>query len=546
MKRFIITFIAVLCCISSFAENFTVDGIKYSTTGSNTVMVVANDYSGDVIIPATVVHDTKYNVTGIGDNAFYGCSGLTSITIPEGVTSIGRWTFGSCDGLTSITIPESVKSIGEYAFDRCGGLTSITILSSDASIGDDAFRYCVVTSFNVDNSLNAKENDYWGAKICNGQGLAIENNTVTACAKWVTSATIPEGVTSIGASAFMYCSDLTSITIPSSVTSIGEMAFYLCQNLTSITIPNSVKSIEYEVFYGCSGLTSLIIPKNVERIGGYAFLGCGFKYLVFLAENPPRLDDEIFDEIPEDIVIYVPNDNYKNWGGFTNIIGLGDYKLNASNEIDAAMNGVTLTEADKGAISVYKDQINSASDFAAVIAAKEAALAIINLQKAKDDALAEINNEMKGMTTLTDADIQLINSHKANINEATTGDVINQNKEAALAIINLQKAKDDALAEIQKEMKGATGSAKLNGLVAEDVNAINAATDVNTISSNKESAINKIKAVIDIYKAGASETLGEMGEEKTNCPAVKVTKGDKVVILYAPEKVEMIKVSENK
>ena len=428
MKRFIISFIAVLCCISSFAANGTKIGNFYYLLDNATLTATVTwgggqsssgtpGYSGSITIPSEVSNDSKtYCVTSIGTNAFNGCSGLTSLTIPEGVTSIGTNAFYGCYGLTSITIPN--------------------------------------------------------------------------------------GVTSIGTNAFSGCSGLTSITIPSSVTSIGDYAFYGCSKLTSITIPEGVTSIGTNAFHGCSGLTSITIPSSVTSIGTSAFSDCSnLESLVVLPATPPSVGTNAFNNVSQDIPVYVYDVyEYKKgpWGKFTNLNfkGFKDYKNAAISEIDAAMEDVELTDAEKVAISVYKGQINSASDFAAVIAAKE----------------------------------------------------------AALAIINLHPTKAAALAEIQAEMDGETGSAYLNGLVAEDVNAINAATDVNTISSNKESAINKIKAVIEGFIAGKAEgvedgkaeTLGEMGEEKTNCPAVKVTKGDKVVILYAPEKVEMIKVSENK
>ena len=82
------------------------------------------------------------SVTSISDYAFYGCSGLTSLTIPSGVTSIGDFAFKGCSGLTSLTIPSSVASIGNYAFAGCSGLTSLTIPSSVTSIGYGAFAGC--------------------------------------------------------------------------------------------------------------------------------------------------------------------------------------------------------------------------------------------------------------------------------------------------------------------------------------------------------------------------------------------------------------------
>ena len=162
-------------------------------------------------------------MTSIEWCAFEGCSGLTSITIPNSVTSIGQGAFHGCSGLTSINIPNSVTSIGSGAFYDCSSLTSVTI---------------------------------------------------------------PNSVTSIRNSAFFGCSSLTSITIPNSVTSIGNWAFWNCSGLTSVTIPNSVTSIGDYAFQICKGLTSVTIPKSVTSIGDEAFDGVDLTTVVSLIENP--------------------------------------------------------------------------------------------------------------------------------------------------------------------------------------------------------------------------------------------------------------------
>jgi len=216
-----------------------VNGIRYFIKSKKDVRVVALEnrekYSGDIVIPESIT-DLGYDlrITSIENDAFWGCTGLTSITIPNSVTNIGDNAFSVCSGLTSVTIPNSVTSIGRSAFSGCSGLTSVTIPNSVTSIGRSVFSGC--------------------------SGL--------------TSITIPNSVTSIGEHAFRGCSSLTSITIPNGVTSIGNYAFYDCSKLTSITIPNGVTSIGEDAFYDCSKLTSITIPNSVTSIGGGAFSYC--------------------------------------------------------------------------------------------------------------------------------------------------------------------------------------------------------------------------------------------------------------------------------
>ena len=221
MKQFLLSIFMLLPMMAS-ADAVEINGIYYNLNSEKNQAEVTtnpNKYTGDVKIPEKVPYnDSEYNVTSIGNQAFSGCSGLTSVTIPISVTSIGSDAFRDCSGLTSVTIPNSVKSVGEWAFSGCSGLTSITIPNNLTSIEWGAF--------------------YW----CTG----------------LTSVTIPNSVTSIVNWAFGGCSGLTSITIPNSVTSIGSFAFDGCRGLTSITIPNSVTSIGNRAFENCSGLTSIV------------------------------------------------------------------------------------------------------------------------------------------------------------------------------------------------------------------------------------------------------------------------------------------------
>ena len=234
------------------------------------------DYN-DHYVPESLKEVIITGGTSIGRYAFRGCSGLTSITLPESVESIGFWAFSGCSGLTSITIPESVKSIGWEAFRGCSGLTSITIPNSVTSIGAHAFYGCSgLTSITIPESVTS-----------------IEKSTFFGCSG-LTSITIPESVTSIENSAFQGCSGLTNITIPDSIKSIGGYAFSGCSGLTSITIPESVTSIENGTFSGCSGLTSITIPNSVTSIGSYAFDGCSGLTSITIPNSVTSIGDYAF------------------------------------------------------------------------------------------------------------------------------------------------------------------------------------------------------------------------------------------------------------
>ena len=208
------------------------------------------------------------SVTKIGTQAFDGCTGLTEVHI----TDIGAWCNIKFDGFTAnplfyahklylngeevkdLVIPNTVTTIGNYAFDGCSGLTSVTIPKSVTTIGSDAFLNCTgltkvhITDIGAWCNINFYTDD--ANPLLNAHKLYLNGEEVK-------DLVIPNTVTTIGSHAFNGCSGLTSVTIPNSVTSISSNAFSGCTGLTSVTIPNSVTKIGRDAFYGCNNLKTI-------------------------------------------------------------------------------------------------------------------------------------------------------------------------------------------------------------------------------------------------------------------------------------------------
>ena len=302
MKSLVLAVIGLLCSMSVSAHDFEVDGIYYNITSEvdKTVEVtysgdsydaVLDKYSGAVTIPETVTYnDNIYSVISIGSFAFAGCSGLTSVEIPNSVTRFCSLAFEGCSGLTSIVIPNSVTDFYNQVFSGCSGLTSIVIPNNVTEIDYATFSGCSsLTSVEIPNSVTS-----------------IDYAAFDGCSN-LTSVDIPNSVTSIGSSAFSGCSNLTSVTIPNSVTSVGEWAFSGCSDLTSVIISNRMKSIDNSTFDGCSSLTSVVIPKSVTSIGSNAFNGCSNLTSVEIPNSVTSIGDEAFSGCYSLTRISIPN-----------------------------------------------------------------------------------------------------------------------------------------------------------------------------------------------------------------------------------------------
>lgn len=201
-----------------------------------------------VVIPETVL--------SIGNEAFNHCTGLTTLTIPSTVTSIGNSAFANTYSLTSMTIPDNVVSFGNEVF-RNSGVSDVTLGNGISSIGSNTFNYC--------NNLTT---------VTLGNGITSIGEQAFMWCENLTSINIPATLTSLAKNAFAYCESLTSIELPSTLTSIAEQAFIGCASLPSVTIPEGITRIEASTFKGCSSMIYVEIPESVTYIGTGAFAEC--------------------------------------------------------------------------------------------------------------------------------------------------------------------------------------------------------------------------------------------------------------------------------
>ena len=356
MKKSILALAMLLASPSLLADTWTDPdtGITWTYTvrggeallggGTSVSPAVPISTTGPLVIPSTV---DSFVVTKIGNYAFYHCSGLTSVTIPDSVTNIGERAFSSCSGLESMTIPDSVTSIGGYAFNGCSGLAFVTIGTGVTSIGNSAFRKCSgLASVTIPASVTTIGDEAF--EECSGLAFVTIPDSVTSIgydpfvgcfglsetriqisdrARWATNAinsklkgtrrlfengvaitdfVIPDSVTSIGASAFANCS-LTSVTIPDSVTSIGASAFSRCSGLKSVTIPDSVTSVGSSAFEACSGLTSVTISDSVMSIGSFVFAECGNLASVTIPDSVTGIEAKAFYNCSNLMSVTIPD-----------------------------------------------------------------------------------------------------------------------------------------------------------------------------------------------------------------------------------------------
>lgn len=217
--------------MSAMADTVEINGINYNLVTedeANKAEVIGRSgkYSGSIVIPETVIYNENvYNVTSIGNSAFYWCSELTSVSIPDNVTSIGSYCFAYCSNLSNVSLSNNLSALGMGAFAGCSKLESITVPGSIGILESSVFQNCT--------------------------GLK--------------SVVLSEGITEISHIAFNGCTSLISIALPSSLSKIGS-AFSGCSSLESIILPKKLTTVNGSAFSGCSGLKELIIEDGESEL----------------------------------------------------------------------------------------------------------------------------------------------------------------------------------------------------------------------------------------------------------------------------------------
>lgn len=261
--RLICTLLLILTVINSCTgqqnviQDLTVGNINYHIDENSVAHVIAGDYKGAVVVPASIKHMNKtYKVEHIGHESFRNSNELTSIKLPETIKTIGVRAFEHCHLLTSIAIPESVETINEYAFSKCQSLKTIHIPKNVKLIGNSPFSYCEsLESITVDANNTHYES-------IDGVLYDIVATSVIKVPETKTTYEFPTTVIEIRFGAFENCRFLKSIDIPKAVTQIPQNCFDNCNSVTQFNLHENIYSIGRNAFSKCNSLEAINVDKN--------------------------------------------------------------------------------------------------------------------------------------------------------------------------------------------------------------------------------------------------------------------------------------------
>ena len=358
--------------ISAATTTYTEGDYTYKLTSSGGAAITkcATTVSGEVVVPSTL---GGYNVTELSNNAFYNCSKITKITVPEGVKKLGtsvfwkctalksvvfpqtlsvintkdfdgctaltsvefggvyeikNYAFLGCTSITSVDLPEGIKTVWEFAFSGCSSLKSISYPSTVKTIEPRVCDTCPAqTTITVDpnnpyfcavnNVLYNKDMTLLIDVPALYEGAFVIPDTVTEIGKYafadcngITSVVIPDNVVTIGWEGFLRCYGLESVTIGNGVTLIDGGAFWDCPNLKSVDMKLGPNAVlATSAFLLCSSLTEVVIPDTVVEIAKQNFSNALSLKKIYIPDSVTVFGEKIFEECPADLVIICSDDS---------------------------------------------------------------------------------------------------------------------------------------------------------------------------------------------------------------------------------------------
>lgn len=259
--------------------------------------------------------EIDYEITRVGDYAFYGIENLTSVILSDSVVEIGEYAFAYCENLENIYMSENLSAIGECAFRGCTALSKVNLPDRVKSIGCYSFWDCEkLEDISIGDDVEIiGYGAFMGTAYYNDETnweddiLYIDNWLITASDTFSGEFTIKPGIKQIASNAFSSCDTITSVTIPDSVVYIGEMAFHGCQSLEYVDTGNGVRRIGNSAFNSCPNLKEVRIGSDVEQIDKWAFVWSNIEIFKVSWDNKyfTTVDGNLTDYARTEIIRYV-------------------------------------------------------------------------------------------------------------------------------------------------------------------------------------------------------------------------------------------------
>ena len=303
----------------------TKDGMLLSKDGKTLLFVPRSQVGSHFEVPE--------GIERLGAYLFKNCSGLTSVTLPEGLVEIGSWAFYFI-GLTEIELPSTLKTIGDSAF-KDNEFTTLTLPEGLETIGKDSFAFCKqLAEINAGHLKNIGDYAFRWTALTSADISGAETlgrGIFTNCDR-LESVKLPDALTELPEYIFDRCTNLTELSLPEGVTSIGRGAFSGCTSLPQPDFPKNLRVIGERAFDGCWKLGEPELPEGLESIGAAAFQFCTFKSvtlpstlktldnlvfagsselteIVFLGDAPSRGDERDYDRVLDNrptLTVYYP------------------------------------------------------------------------------------------------------------------------------------------------------------------------------------------------------------------------------------------------